>query len=190
MLECVTSFNLAEHMYGHVYDPPTGQWSYPRVTNPHRIPYATKDGHIGLLPYTDKQWDEFFRVAGWGERIAADPRFSNYVTRGKHIRELYALVHTITPQKTTAEWLDLLKPLQIPVVKMNRLDDLIEDPHLDAVGLFEAYRHPEAGPYVSMRPPVKFSATPGNIRRHPPRLGEHNAELLAEAEAILAGSGD
>ncbi|HEY2660189.1 MAG TPA: CoA transferase [Caulobacteraceae bacterium] len=186
MLECVTSFNLAEHMYGHVYDPPNGQWSYPRVTNPHRIPYATRDGHIGLLPYTDKQWDEFFRAAGWAERIAADERFSDYMTRGRHIRELYALVHSITPEKTTQEWLDLLKPLHIPVVKMNRLDDLIDDPHLDAVGLFETYSHPEAGDYVSMRPPVRFSETPGNIRRHPPRLGEHTVELVAEAEGILA----
>jgi crotonobetainyl-CoA:carnitine CoA-transferase CaiB-like acyl-CoA transferase len=186
MLECVTSFNLAEHMYGHVYDPPNGQWSYPRVTNPHRIPYETKDGHIGLLPYTDKQWDEFFRVAGWSERIAADSRFSDYATRGRHIRELYALVHSITPEKTTEEWLKLLKPLQIPVVKMNRLDDLMDDPHLDAVGLFQTYNHPEAGDYVAMRPPVKFSATPSDIRRHPPRLGEHTEELMAEAEAILA----
>lgn len=93
---------------------------------------------------------------------------------------------TPSPRKTTEEWLGLLKPLSIPAVKMNRLDDLIEDPHLDAVGLFEAYQHPEAGPYVSMRPPVKFSATPSNIRRHPPRLGEHTEELLAEAEALLA----
>jgi crotonobetainyl-CoA:carnitine CoA-transferase CaiB-like acyl-CoA transferase len=75
-----------------------------------------------------------------------------------------------------------LKPLHIPVVKMNRLDDLQADPHLAAVGLFERYEHPDAGPYVSLRPPVIYSATPANIRRHPPRLGEHTDELLAELE--------
>jgi crotonobetainyl-CoA:carnitine CoA-transferase CaiB-like acyl-CoA transferase len=62
----------------------------------------------------------------------------------------------------------------------------MDDPHLNAVGLFQTYSHPEAGHYVAMRPPVTFSATPGDIRRHPPRLGEHNEELMAEAEAILA----
>ena len=35
-----------------------------------------------------------------------------------------------------------------------------------------------------MKPPVKFSETPANIRRHPPRLGEHTDEILAE----LSGS--
>ena len=88
----------------------------------------------------------------------------------------------MTRTRTTAEWLALLKPLSIPVVRTNRLDELSDDPHLDAVGLFERYRHPEAGDYLSLRPPVKYSATPANTRRHPPRLGEHTAEILAEVE--------
>ena len=180
MLECVTSFNLTEHFYGHVYDPPTGPWAYTRVANPQRKPFPTKDGHIGLLPYTDNQWDQFFAAAGLGETFGKDPRFADYRARSHHIRELYALVEEVTPTKTTAEWLALLKPLSIPVAKMNRLEELIDDPHLDAVGLFERYRHPEAGDYLSMRSPVKFSATPANIRRHPPRLGEHTAEIVAE----------
>jgi crotonobetainyl-CoA:carnitine CoA-transferase CaiB-like acyl-CoA transferase len=182
MLECITSFNLAEHFFGHVYDPPTGPWGYPRVVNPQRKPYATLDGYIGLLPYTDQQWDQFFAVAGWADTIAKDPRFADFRARAAHVRELYALVDDIIRTRTTDEWLALLKPLQIPAVKMNRLDDLQNDPHLEAVGLFERYEHPEAGPYVSLRSPINFSATPANIRRHPPRLGEHTDEILAELE--------
>ena len=182
MLECVTSFTLAEHFYGHVYDPPTGPWAYTRVANPQRKPFRTKDGYIGLLPYTDAQWDQFFAAAGWADTFGKDPRFADYKTRARHVRELYGLVEAVTPTRTTDEWLALLKPLHIPVVKMNRLDDLQADPHLAAVGLFERYEHPDAGPYVSLRPPVIYSATPANIRRHPPRLGEHTEELLAELE--------
>jgi crotonobetainyl-CoA:carnitine CoA-transferase CaiB-like acyl-CoA transferase len=180
MLECMTTFNLAEHFYGHVYDPPTGPWAYTRVANPQRKPYRTKDGWIGLLPYTDAQWDQFFEAAGMAETFGKDPRFCDYRARVTHIRELYALVDTITPGRTTQEWLDLLKPLQIPVVRMNRLEELLDDPHLDAVGLFERYEHPQAGAYLAMKPPLNFSVTPANIRRHPPRLGEHTAEILAE----------
>ncbi|MGH7023449.1 MAG: CaiB/BaiF CoA transferase family protein [Caulobacteraceae bacterium] len=180
MLECVTSFNLAEHLYGHVYDPPTGPWAYTRVANPQRKPFPTKDGYIGLLPYTDQQWDQFFEAAGLGDTFGQDPRFSDYRTRAAHIAELYALVETVTTAKTTAEWLALLKPLSIPAVRTNRLDELIDDPHLDAVGLFGRYQHPEAGGYISMRPPLSFAATPANIRRHPPRLGEHTEEVFSE----------
>ena len=180
MLECVTSFLMVEHLFNHTFEPPTGGLGYSRVVNPNRKPYRTKDGYIGLLPYTDKQWDQFFEIAGWGETIAKDPRFSDYTTRNRHARELYAMVETVTQERTTQEWLDLLKPLSIPVVRTNRLDDLEQDEHLKAVGLFEVYEHPEVGAYRQMRPPVKFAKTPANIRRHPPRLGQHTAEVLAE----------
>ena len=144
MLECLVSFNLVENMFGHTFDPPTGQWAYTRSANPHRRPFPTKDGYIGLLPYTDQQWDQFFEVAGWTETISKDPRFSDFRTRAKHIGALYEMVGEVTSSRTTDEWLALLKPLQIPVVKMNRLDDLFDDPHLEAVGLFERHQHPDA----------------------------------------------
>ncbi len=183
MLECLVSFNMVENLFGHVYDPPTGPWAYTRSANPNRKPFQTMDGYIGLLPYTDQQWDQFFEIAGWGETIAQDPRFSDFRTRAQHVTELYGLVEQVTRTRSTDEWLEMLKPLQIPVVRMNRLDDLMEDPHLKAVGLFQRYDHPEAGPYHVIRPPVKYSMTPANIRRHPPRLGQHTDEVLAEIES-------
>ena len=90
------------------------------------------------------------------------------------------MLEELTEQKTTQEWLDALLPLSIPIVKMNRLDDLQEDPHLKAVDFFQRYDHPHAGPYFALRPPVRFSGTPANIRRHPPRLGEQTREVLSE----------
>jgi len=180
MLECMVSFNLTEHLHDHVYDPPTGQWAYSRVANPNRKPFRTKDGYIGMLPYTDTQWDQFFAASGMAETFGKDPRFADYKTRVDHVRELYGLVDQVTPSRTTDEWLALLKPLHIPVARMNQLDDLPMDPHLAAVGFFERYEHPEVGAYNAMRPPVRFAATPANIRRHPPKLGEHTAEIEAE----------
>ena len=114
MLECVTSFNLVENMFGHVFDPPTGQWSYTRSANPNRKPFPTKDGYIGLLPYTDQQWDQFFEIAGWGDTLSKDPRFADFRTRAAHIGELYEMVDEVTRTRTTDEWLALLEAAADP----------------------------------------------------------------------------
>jgi crotonobetainyl-CoA:carnitine CoA-transferase CaiB-like acyl-CoA transferase len=183
MFECVTSFNLAEHLYGHVYDPPTGPYGYTRVANPSRKPFKTLDGYIGLLPYSNRQWSQFFEIAGWTETHSKDVRFNTPRARSLNAAVLYAQMEEVTAQRTTKDWLDLLKPLGIPVTPTNRLDDLLEDPHLVAVGFFETQIHPKAGPWRAMRPPLNFSATPASIRRHPPTLGEHTEEVLDEARA-------
>ena len=183
MLECMTSFTLAEHFFGQVFDPPTGQWAYTRVATKDRRPFKTKDGYVGLMPYNNKQWDAFFELDGRPGVVSNDPRFATYETRTKHIGELYGMVEEISVKRTTAEWIEILKPLNVPVVKMNRLDDLPSDPHLKAVEFFAPYNHPDIGNYFSMKPPMKFSKTPANIRRHPPRLGEHTEALLAEVGA-------
>ena len=165
MMECVTSFTLAEHLFGHAYDPPTGGYGYHRVATRSRRPHPTKDGWIGLLPYTEAQWRGFFDLAGWSDTVARDARFADPADRARNIEQLYDLLSTVTPTRTTAEWLAALKPLHIPAAKVNRLDDLMSDPHLASVGLFERYEHPQAGAYVAMRSPLRFSATPAG---HPP----------------------
>ena len=101
MLETVTSFILAEHFYGHVFDPATGPWGYGRVINPDRRPYRTKDGHIGLLPYSDKQWEDFLTLAGRPDIFKTDPRFNSYSARIQNIRELYAMIEELTETKTS-----------------------------------------------------------------------------------------
>jgi crotonobetainyl-CoA:carnitine CoA-transferase CaiB-like acyl-CoA transferase len=182
MFETVTSFVLTEHMFGHVFDPPTGQWAYSRIANPNRRPFKTRDGYIGLLPYSIKQWHRFFRLAG-REELVEDPRFSTQVGLQQNIRELYGMLEETTVQKTGQEWIDLLKTKGIACVHVNRLDDLLDDAHLKAVGFFERYEHPTAGGYYAMRSPMLFSKTPPNIFRHPPRLGEHTGEFVRKPGA-------
>ena len=115
MLECVTSFNLAEHFFGHVYDPPTGQWGYTRVVNPTRKPFPTKDGYIGLLPYTDQQWDQFFEIAGWGETLSARTRASPTTPPACTTCASSTAWSIRSPSpRTTDEWLALLEAAADP----------------------------------------------------------------------------
>ncbi len=181
MLETMSSIVLAEHFYGEVYEPATGKFGYTRVTAPNRKPYKTKDGYIGIMPYSDNQWNDFFELGGRGRLLEIDDRFTSYEARTTNINLLYEMVEEVALQKSSDEWLTLLRDLDIPAMPVNRLQDLKQDPHMKAVDFFQLFEHPTEGAYWNIKPPVKFSESPSTIHRHPPKLGEHTQEVLSEA---------
>jgi len=180
MMESMVSFLLTEHLYGHTYEPPTGPIGYVRVTAPDRKPYRTSDGYIAILPYSDKQWRDFFSLGGKPDLFETDIRFNTYANRTRNIRHLYAMVEDVTSLKSTEEWMTLLTNADIPCARVNRLGDLMQDPHLQSVGLFEKRTHPVEGSYWSIRHPVTYGETPASIRRDPPLLGENTQEVFRE----------
>ena len=179
MFETLVAFNMFEHLYGKTYEPPRGPMGYPRALSPGRRPYRTRDGWIGVLPYTDRQWAALFEIAGRPD-LAADPRFKTLPSRLAHIDEVYATLGELLAGRTTAEWLGALDAANIPSMPVNQPDDLIEDPHLAATGFWQRVEHPALGTLRFPGIPARFSKTPGAIRRPPPGLGEHSAEVLAE----------
>lgn len=181
MLESFTFFNLVENLYGETFLPGNGKLAYSRSINANRKPYRTKDGYIGLVPYSDKQWETFFEMGG-RTGVFEDPRFSTYQARTENITELYAIIGEVALLKTTDEWLALLDAANIPAMRYNQMADVLLDPHLEAVGFFETREHPQAGPYRSMKHPVTFSQTPADMACDPPRLG-------ADTELVLASLG-
>lgn len=181
MLESFTFFNMVENLYGETFVPGNGKLAYSRSINANRKPYRTKDGYIGLVPYSDQQWEQFFEMGG-KTGVFADPRFSTYSARTEHITELYAIIGEVALLKTTDEWLELLDEANIPAMRYNTMEDVLSDPHLEAVGFFDVRDHPDAGQYRAMRHPVQFGATPADIALDPPTLG-------ADTETVLASLG-
>ena len=178
MLEAFTFFNMVENLYGETFIPATYGMGYTRSINPNRKPYPTKDGYIGLVPYSDAQWAQFFEIGGM-PGVFDDPRFSTHTARTEHTTELYALIEQVAATKTTGEWLDLLDAANIPAMRYNTMDAVLEDPHLATVGFFGEREHGAIGRYRSMRHPVHFSETPASVRTEPPRLGEDTETVLA-----------
>ena len=179
MLETMTAFVMAEHMGGLTFDPPIGPPGYSRMLAPDRRPHRTADGHICILPYTDRHWRDFFRIAGRPE-LADDPRLADAQTRSRHVAELYSLIAECVCDTPTAFWLDKLKSADIPCGPINPLAELPADEHLAAVDMFPRIEHPSEGSIRMARPPVRFSDAACAMRRAAPRLGEHSREILRE----------
>lgn len=179
MFESMASFALVEHYYGrHLRDEP-GEAGYPRALTPNRRPCRTADGHICLMPYTDAHWRGFFIAAGRPD-LAEDPRFADISARTRNIEALYELQAGIVAAHDTAYWLALCERLEIPAARINRLQDLENDPHLQSVDFFVPLESACGSRYRFVRNPVRMqhSQVPPAM---PPRLGEHTREVLRQA---------
>jgi crotonobetainyl-CoA:carnitine CoA-transferase CaiB-like acyl-CoA transferase len=181
MFETVAHMVMGDHMGGRTFDPPMEPHRYERMLAPHRAPYATSDGYVCVLVYNDKHWRSFFRLIGREEMFETDRRFSSQEARSRNIAEVYEFVAGEMVKRSSAEWLRLLMEADIPVTPLNSVDDLIQDPHLAESGFYVATEHPTEGKLRTMAVPGRWSRTPPAELRPAPRLGEHSAEILAEA---------
>lgn len=180
MFETMVAFNMADHIFGYTFDPPEGPMGYSRVLTPSRRPYKTTDGYICLLAYTDIQWVRFWEEVGRPD-LKDDPRFDSLASRADNIEAVYSLAGDFIATRSTAEWLEVLPRLEIPCGEIVALEDIPNDPHLQAVGFFRKETHPTEGAITVPDTPVQFSRTPASVERLQPKLGEHSAEILREA---------
>lgn len=170
MYETLVSFTTVEQLGGLSYEPPRGPALYARTASPARRPYATADGYLGTMFYTDRHWAAFFAEIGRPE-LASDPRFESIRTRTANIDALYTLVEQELARRTTAEWLETLERLDVPHARVNSLADLLTDEHLAAVQMFRVEQHPSEGPVRQVRAPFLFDETPLDPIRLAPALG-------------------
>lgn len=181
MFETMVPYVLGDHLYGETFIPAQGGFGYPRLLSPERRPYATRDGHVCCLVYTDTQWRGFLRAIGHGDWMETDPRFADITQRTAHITELYGMVADEIAKRTTAELTELLAGSDITVFPMHTFESLLEDPHLQDIGFFSEVDHPTVGRIRDMAVPSEWSATPPGPSRPAPRIGEHTHEVLCEA---------
>jgi crotonobetainyl-CoA:carnitine CoA-transferase CaiB-like acyl-CoA transferase len=177
MLETLAAFNSIEMFGGMAFVPPVGPSGYKRMKA--RRPVRTKDGWLTMLPYSGDNWCAFFEAVGHPECIeefsVRDP-----VARARNIDRIYDRMREIAPSRTTAEWEELLLRIDVPHTGFAKLSEVMDQPHLKAVGLFEEVEHPTEGKIRQARPPARFSESPAGVRRLAPRLGEHTREVLRE----------
>lgn len=181
MFESFSQFVLGDHLGGFTFEPPLGPPHYGRLMTRHRRPYATADGHLCVLIYTDRQWESFLGLVGEGERLRTDPRFATHSARAAQIDAVYAFVADRMLERGTAEWLRVLEQADIPVMPLHTIETLLDDPHLADVGFLATVEHPSEGPLRVTAPPSSWSEGLPGLRHPTPRLGEHTAAVLREA---------
>jgi crotonobetainyl-CoA:carnitine CoA-transferase CaiB-like acyl-CoA transferase len=181
MFETVTQMVLGDHMGGMAFVPQAGEPGYARLLTPGRRPYRTQDGHIVVTPYTDRQFAALLGAVGRAGEMRTNPILRDLQARQRHWPEIYALLSAVMATKTNTDWLEICGQGEVPCTPVRTLEDLVDDPHLDDVGLFCESDHPTEGRVREMRPSTRWSGADVSIRRHAPTIGEHSVEILREA---------
>ena len=153
------------------------------------------DKWVSIAIATDEEWQAFCQAIGNPEWMS-DQRFSDAHSRWQNQQELDSLISQWTIDHTHYEVTEILQRAGVAAFPSMSQEELAHDPHLIERGSFVEVDHPEAGRHTFLAPPWKLSATPAEITKHAPLLGEDNehvfCELLGmpiEEFAILVGEG-
>jgi len=152
--------------------------------HPNIVPYQvfeTSDGHIVVAVGNDNQFKVFAGIIGEPD-LPENPIFATNAARVGNRTEVVAHLQAIMKQKSSAHWLAELEANKIGCGPINTLDQVFDDPHVKAREMVVNVPHPLAGPdgAALIASPLKLSGTPVAYRHHPPLLGQHTDEVLAE----------
>jgi crotonobetainyl-CoA:carnitine CoA-transferase CaiB-like acyl-CoA transferase len=150
MFETMAAFVLQEHLAQHSFDPPVGPPGDLRLLSPHNKPVKTADGWISFTINTDPQVRAFLTATDRPE-LLDDARFSSVAARARNVGPWFEIRGAPLTNRTTADWLALLRAADIAVQPCHTLDTLPLDPHLQAVGLIAYEQHPTEGRTASIR---------------------------------------
>lgn len=146
---------------------------------PYELYYAA-DRPMVVAVGNDRQFRKFCAIIGAPE-WADDPRFATNPARVRHRTELAGRIAARLQQRPAQEWLAEMRAAGVPGGPVRTLPEVFADPQVLARGMKAEVTHPVAGALALIGIPFKFGETPGTVRRHPPRLGEHTLEVLEEA---------
>ena len=178
-------FLVGQHMLQYAI---TGQAAAPM---PDRISawalydvFTVKDGEqIFLAAVSDAQWKTFCDALGFAD-LKADPGLLTNNDRVRMRPTLLADLRARLADRSAAELSAIFEARGLPFAPIVRPQDLYDDPHLKATGGLADIRLPDGERAGEMAQTTLFPITLGGdrlgVRLHPPTLGEHTRELLAE----------
>ena len=142
--------------------------------------FKTKDGWILVQTVGGplfKRWTDLMGEDHWLD----DDRFKTDISRGDNGEIISERLASWCAERTNEEVLAEMEKARIPAGPILSPQQVLEDPHIAAKGLFESVEYPGLDtPAPLMKTPVELSETPGEIRSRAPRLGENTDEIMKE----------
>jgi formyl-CoA transferase len=150
--------------------------------HPNLVPYdafSARDGWFIVGVANDKQWGLLCDLLARPE-WKTESRFAANRDRVANRDELVAELNRIFSQRDVDDWLADLAKTGLPCGRINSIPDVFAHPQAQARGMTLETEHASAGTVKLPGFPYKFSATPAEIHRPPPRLGQHTEEVLTD----------
>jgi crotonobetainyl-CoA:carnitine CoA-transferase CaiB-like acyl-CoA transferase len=161
----------------------TGQAPAPMGTgHPLNAPYQAfpaADGWITVGAANQGNWLRLLEALEAPE-LGYDPRFANNAERMRNLPALNAALTPLFKQRSSAEWLRRLEKAGVPAGPVLDVSQMHADPQTLARKMIVETTHPTAGQVRAIGLPIKFSDTPGGLRRAAPVLGQHTREVLRD----------
>lgn len=152
------------------------------ASNPLWNHYRCSDGlwiALGMLQ-PDRYWADLCRVLGRPE-LAGDPRFRDILARTVNATQCIAILDAIFATQPRAHWITLLtEGGDFIFTIVNSVDDLPNDPQVQANQYVQNFEHPAFGTTQVVGIPVRLSETPGSVRHPAPEFGQHTEEVLTD----------
>ena len=150
-----------------------------RLNTPYQL-FETSDGHYLAIGTPNDDLFRRFMAAVDLDAAIADPRFATYVLRKQNEAPLLEIVTPAVRKKGAAALEALLMEAGVPCSRVNNMQEVFDNPHIQARKVIEEVDHPTMGKTRNVRNPVLFDEGSPSIRRPAPLLAEHSAEILRE----------
>ena len=142
--------------------------------------FQTKDGPINIAANTTNMWVTLCKILELNE-LVSDPRFIDNASRAVNRDALKVLIEKKLMMFGKQHWTNLFNQAGVPAGPINNMEEVFSDPQVLHCKLVEEVKHPALGSLKLVGIPIQFDLQKGNsIKRAPPQLGEHSAEILKE----------
>ncbi len=144
--------------------------------------FRAQDGDLVIAAQVDDAWKRFavmLEQQGGPAGFGNDERFWSLNGRNAHRVEIMDTVKQWVADDTVAHILALLDGIDVPCAKVQRIDEVINDPQIQARGMIVEQEHPRHGTLRLPNLPFRFSDCDTTIHQVAPDLGQHNAEVAA-----------